>query len=37
MAKISQVSTEDIKKAAVKYFKHYIQVVYSPKEMAENF
>lgn len=37
MAKISQVSTEDIKKAATKYFKHYIQVVYSPKEMAENF
>jgi predicted Zn-dependent peptidase len=37
MAKISQVSTEDIKKAAVKYFKNYIQVVYSPKEMAENF
>lgn len=37
LAKIGQVNTEDIKKAAVKYFKHYIQVVYSPKEMAENF
>lgn len=37
MAKICQVGTEDIKKAAAKYFKHYIQVVCSPKEMAENF
>ena len=37
MAKIDQVTPEDIKKAAAKYFTHYIQVVYSPKEMAENF
>jgi predicted Zn-dependent peptidase len=37
MAKLSQVTAEDIKKAAAKYFQHYIQVVYSPKVMAENF
>lgn len=37
MARLSQVKTEDIQKAASKYFKHYIQVVYTPREMAENF
>lgn len=37
MAKIDQVTPDDIKKAAAKFFKHYIQVVYSPVEMAENF
>ncbi len=37
MDKISRVNTEDIKKAAAKYFIHYIQVVYTPQEMAENF
>ncbi len=36
-AKLTQVKTEDIKRAAAKYLKHYIRVAYIPREMAENF
>ena len=37
MAGLSKVKTADIQQAAAKYFKHYVQVVYTPKEMPENF
>lgn len=37
MSRLAQVKTADIQQAAAKYFKHYVQVVYTPQEMPENF
>lgn len=35
--KLKKLTTEDIKKAAAKYFKNYVQVSFVPKNLAENF